>query len=315
MKPTLLVVLLTPALAAAHAVGLSQGRYQATPGGVEGELTFTRTELAAAAQTTPLDQWVTERITVDGCQLERHDLQAAERDGVTVRASWRCGSPGQAVLHLDFLEALPAGHRHLAAQQVFHAGQRELALTVEPHARFGQLVRLGIEHILTGWDHLLFLFGMVLVASRLRAVLKVVTAFTLAHSLTLAAAALGLLAPSPRVIEPLIALSIAYVGIENLVVKNLEGRWKVAFFFGLLHGFGFAGGLLDIGASPAQLPTALLGFNLGVELGQLGVLAVLLPLLARLRRVEARWLTSKRLLSGLVVVPGLAAFVLRVASP
>jgi hydrogenase/urease accessory protein HupE len=296
-------------------VGLSQGRYVATPEGLEAELTFTQAELAAAAQATPIDQWIADRIAIEGCQLSRHDLQPAERDGVTVHASWRCASPGEAVLRLDFLEALPAGHRHLAAQQVFHAGQRELALKVEPRARFAELVRLGIEHILIGWDHLLFLFGMVLVASRLREVLKVVTAFTVAHSLTLAVAALGVLAPSPRVIEPLIALSIAYVGVENLVVKNLEGRWKVALLFGLLHGFGFAGGMLDIGASPSQLPTVLLGFNLGVELGQLGVLALLLPMLARLRRVEARWLTSKRVLSGLVVIPGLAAFVLRVVSP
>jgi hydrogenase/urease accessory protein HupE len=314
MRAALLVVLM-PTLAAAHAVGLSQGRYESTPDGLEAELTFTRAELAASAQGAPLDAWVSERLLVEGCVPLRHALEPAERDGVTVRASWRCAAPGRAVLHLNFLEALPAGHRHLAANQVFSAQQRELELTVEPRARFGEVVRLGIEHILSGWDHLLFLFGMVLVASRFRAVLKVVTAFTVAHSLTLAAAVLGVLAPSPRIIEPLIALSIAYVGIENLVVKNLDGRWKVAFLFGLLHGFGFAGGLVDIGAAPSQLPTVLLGFNVGVELGQLGVLAVLLPTLAQLRRVEARWLTSKRWLSGLVVVPGLAAFVLRVVSP
>jgi hydrogenase/urease accessory protein HupE len=314
MRAALLVVLM-PTLAAAHAVGLSQGRYESTPEGLESELTFTRAELAAAAQPDALDEWVSQRIVVEGCQLVRHALEAAERDGVTVRASWRCTAPGRALVHLDFLEALPTGHRHLAASQVFHAGQRELALTLEPRARFGELVRLGIEHILSGWDHLLFLFGMVLVASRARAVLKVVTAFTVAHSLSLAAVVLGVLAPSPRVVEPLIALSIAYVGIENLYLKTLDGRWKVAFLFGLLHGFGFAGGLLDIGASPSQLPTVLLGFNLGVEVGQLGVLAVVLPLLAQLRRVETRWPNSRRLLSGLVVVPGLAAFVLRVVSP
>ena len=180
-----------------------------------------------------------------------------------------------------------------------------------PSSSFRGIVALGIEHILTGWDHLLFLFGMVLMATRMRAVLKVVTAFTVAHSLSLALAVVGVLAPSPRWVEPLIALSIAYVGIENLVMKDLEKRWRIAFGFGLLHGFGFAGGLQDIGASKADLPLALLGFNLGVEAGQLAVLVVLLPLLALMRRSERAWWVAKPALSALVVVPGLVWFALR----
>jgi len=143
-------------------------------------------------------------------------------------------------------------------------------------------------------------------------VLKVVTAFTLAHSLTLALGVLSVFAPSPRWVEPLIALSIAYVGIENLVVRDLEKRWRIAFGFGLLHGFGFAGGLQEIGAS-SQLPLTLLGFNLGVEAGQLAVLAALLPLLTLIRRSERRWLVAKPALSALVVVPGLVWFVTRIA--
>ena len=304
------MVIFMPMLAAAHAVGLSQGKYEATGSGLEAELTFNRAELTAAAGDEPVDAWVARQIAVAGCTPEAHSAELGE--AVVVHARWACPPETAASLSLDFLAELPAGHRHLAAHQVFHAGERVLTLAAPPRARFGAVVLLGVEHILTGWDHLLFLFGMVLVAARTKAVLKIVTAFTVAHSLTLALGVLGVIAPSPRWVEPLIALSIAWVGVENLLLKNLEGRWRVAFAFGLLHGFGFAGGLADIGASAQQLPTVLLGFNVGVELGQLAVLAVLLPLLAWARSSERVWVFAKPALSALVIVPGLVWFTLRV---
>ena len=115
------------------------------------------------------------------------------------------------------------------------------------------------------------------------ALLKLVTAFTLAHSLTLAATALGLVAPDPGFVEPAIALSVAYVGLENFFVRDAERRWRIAFLFGLVHGFGFAGVLGEIALPRAELLPALLAFNLGVELGQLALIALALPLLAWLR--------------------------------
>jgi hydrogenase/urease accessory protein HupE len=304
-----LAVAVLPSLASAHAVGLSQGRYEPSGRGLDAELTFTRSELAGAAGTTAPERWIAERIEVEGCTLGRTAASPAERDGVTVRAAWACEHAPKQV-RLDFLSELPPGHRHLAEHHVLHAGEPVLVLGA-PQTSFAGVVRLGVEHILTGWDHLLFLFGMVLVAARARAVLKVVTAFTVAHSVTLALSALGVLAPSPRWVEPLIALSIAYVGVENLLTRDLEKRWRVAFGFGLLHGFGFAGGLLDVGAARSELPLVLFGFNLGVELGQLAVLAALLPALAWLRRSPGAWRFARPALSAGVVVPALAAFVAR----
>ncbi len=298
----MLLVALLPSLAHAHAVGLSQGTYTATRDGLEAQLTFTKSEV----QTSPS---LAEHITAPGCSLTESRWAPAERDGLTLTALWSCRAAPKSIA-LAFFELLPPGHRHLVGQQVFHAKATTLALQA-PAPGFGAIVLLGVEHILTGFDHLLFLFGMVLVAARARAVLKVVTAFTVAHSLTLALGVLGVFAPSPRWVEPLIALSIAYVGLENLLVKDLEKRWRIAFGFGLLHGFGFAGGLQEIGAS-SQLPLTLLGFNLGVEAGQLAVLAVLLPLLSLVRSSQRRWLIAKPALSALVVVPGLVWFVARV---
>ena len=303
----LLLALALPSLAYAHAVGLSQGHYRATADGLEAELTFTRAELDSVGGN---DRWLAERILAPGCSLTSSSATPADRDGVTVHARWACESAPREV-RLEFLADLPTGHRHLAEHQVLHAGARVLRLAkVGPG--FGAVVMLGVEHIVTGWDHLLFLFGMVLMAARARAVLKVITAFTIAHSITLAAGVLGVLAPSPRWVEPLIALSIAWVGVENLVAKDLEKRWRVAFGFGLLHGFGFAGGLQDIGAG-AELPVALLGFNLGVEVGQLAVLAVMLPLLALARRSPRVWLIARPALSAIVIVPGLIWFAVRLS--
>ncbi|HEY9250377.1 MAG TPA: HupE/UreJ family protein [Rariglobus sp.] len=153
---------------------------------------------------------------------------------------------------------------------------------------FGGFLLLGIEHIWTGYDHLLFLFGMLLVCRTLRPVAVIITAFTLAHSLTLAVATLGWISLPGSFVEPAIAASIIYVGVENLLRKGTEprGRGWLTFAFGLVHGFGFASVLADLGVGRdgTGIGQPLLAFNLGVELGQLAVAAVVLPLLLRLRR-------------------------------
>lgn len=152
----------------------------------------------------------------------------------------------------------------------------------------GQFIRLGFTHILEGIDHLLFLFCLVIPFRRVRPLVGVVTSFTAAHSITLIASALGL-APSapwfPPLIEFLIAASIVLMALENLVGARLDRRWMVAFGFGLVHGFGFSFALRDsLQFAGRHLITSLLAFNVGVELGQLLVIAALVPALALLFR-------------------------------
>ena len=135
-------------------------------------------------------------------------------------------------------------------------------------------ISLGFEHILPkGLDHILFVLALFLLNSKLSILLWQVTAFTLAHSITLGLSSYGVISLSPLLVEPLIAASIVYIGIENLVVKSLKpGRILVVFIFGLLHGFGFASMLLDLGLPDSDFFMALMSFNIGVELGQISVL-------------------------------------------
>ena len=168
----------------------------------------------------------------------------------------------------------------------------------------GSFVWEGFVHIPGGLDHLLFLLCLVIPFRRVRPLIPVVTAFTVAHSITLIAAALGL---TPRalwftpLIETLIALSIVYMALENLLNTRLDRRWGIAFAFGLIHGFGFSFVLGDsLQFAGGHLVTALLAFNVGVELGQLAVLVVVVPALAVLfRRIPAR--------AGTVVLSALVA--------
>ncbi len=153
---------------------------------------------------------------------------------------------------------------------------------------------LGMEHILLGFDHLLFVAGLMLLVSGWRRLVGTVTAFTLAHSVTLAGATLGFISAPPPLIEALIALSILFVAVEAL--HRWQGRqtfavrrpWTIAFGFGLLHGFGFAGALSQIGLPQDAIPLSLLFFNLGVEAGQLLFIAALFSALWSLRRLGAR---------------------------
>ncbi|MGQ7829911.1 HupE/UreJ family protein [Altererythrobacter sp. Z27] len=148
---------------------------------------------------------------------------------------------------------------------------------------------IGTEHILMGWDHLLFVIALVLLVQGGWAVVKAATAFTIAHSLTLAAVTLGYAGLPQRPVEALIALSIMFLAVE--LARNHPESWTrrwpwiVAFGFGLLHGFGFAGALREIGLPEGEVPMALLTFNLGVEAGQLLVIAAVLALRAAVQRL------------------------------
>ncbi|MCB9915799.1 MAG: HupE/UreJ family protein [Planctomycetes bacterium] len=186
---------------------------------------------------------------------------------------------------------------------------------------FGVFWRLGLDHILGGWDHLAFLFALLLSSRRLRAVLGWVTAFTVAHSVTLALATLGVVDVSAwdRLVESAIALSIAYVAADTLWRPGLaRGRWVEAFVFGLLHGLGFAGFLSESLVLEASKATALFAFNVGVESGQLVVVALLaapFALAARRRDPRPEFLLPKPLRVGgawLVLALGLWWFFQRV---
>ncbi|HEX2676622.1 MAG TPA: HupE/UreJ family protein, partial [Polyangiales bacterium] len=130
----------------------------------------------------------------------------------------------------------------------------------KPLPALAEYFRLGFEHILSGYDHLAFLLGLTLLTRSRRAVLMAVTAFTLAHSLSLALCVLGLVAPPARWVETAIALSIVAAAVNNLV-RAIDARWAVAFALGLLHGFGFSSVLVDLGLPRGALAGALFGFN------------------------------------------------------
>jgi hydrogenase/urease accessory protein HupE len=149
----------------------------------------------------------------------------------------------------------------------------------------GKFFVLGVEHILTGYDHLVFLFGLLLVCASFKESAKIITSFTVAHSITLALAALEVVSIPSAVVEPLIAGSIAYVGIENLRKNRLSWRWLLTFGFGLAHGFGFASVLTELGVgSGSHATVALFSFNAGVEIGQIAIAAIVLPILWQLRQ-------------------------------
>ena len=159
----------------------------------------------------------------------------------------------------------------------------------------GDYTVLGVEHILSGFDHLTFVFALLLIVSGARRLLITVTSFTLAHSITLAAATLGMMwVPGPP-IEATIALSILFLASELVKVNRGQASmtaqypWVVAFVFGLLHGFGFAGALSDVGLPQNEVPLALLMFNVGVELGQLFFVIVIIFLIMVLRKVRTKW--------------------------
>lgn len=219
-----------------------------------------------------------------------------------LRLDFPRGVEQRAMLKFALLGELPRGHRQLltvrdaagalldsrllkaeSAAAVFPLAAAAGEPEPVPERAFGGFLFLGVEHILTGYDHLLFLAALLLVCEGYGVAIKIITCFTIAHSLTLALATFGMVELSPRVVEPVIAASIVFVGIENVLRGSRQRwRWMLTLAFGLVHGLGFAGVLreLDVGrGAPSEAVWPLLSFNLGVELGQLGVAALLLPLL------------------------------------
>ena len=339
--------------AAAHQTGLSRGRYDLHDAVLDAHVVFANPELArtlvdldgdrdgalSAAEiergSGVISRELIARTSVLGdgvaCPLTLLGASLTEQDGVDVHFEARCASrPSKVVVHCGFVDALSSSHRHIAVA-LTNADEATARETVVVRGNmdvvigggdgsFRALFFLGIEHILTGYDHLLFLFGLIVMGGRVRSIVAALTAFTVAHSISLALAALGVWAPSPSFVEPAIALSIAYVGAENLWRARKQptnenpahDRWRITFPFGLIHGFGFAGALTEIGLSRARIPGALLAFNLGVEVGQLGVLAVVFPLMGWARKFAFVRGRGTEVTNVAIVIAGVVWFVMRV---
>ncbi len=201
--------------------------------------------------------------------------------------------------------------RGIEARSVLEPGARsdplDLTVPVAPPGRLDvarDYLRLGFVHIVPGGlDHILFVLGLFLLSARLRPLVWQVTAFTVAHAVTLTLAALGVVALSPRLVEPLIALSIVYVAVENILTDRMN-RWRppVVFGFGLLHGLGFAGVLGDLGLPERERLLALISFNAGIELGQLAVIAA--------AALTCNWFRSSPWYRARLVVPASAGIAL-----
>lgn len=241
---------------------------------------------------------------------------------LTLAVEFACPRPVSTLRVRDDLFDVLGGNHHTLAridlpgrslQLAFDAAARETAVALESGAAAGfvSFMRLGVEHIVTGWDHLLFVLVLLMRGGPWVSLVKIVTAFTVAHTLTLALAALGVVTPPDRLVEAVIALSIAVVAAENLFFAPVVARrWLVSFAFGLVHGFGFSSVLRELGLPTENLLLSLLGFNAGVELGQIVVVAVALPALALL--TWTRW--QQRIVwssSVAVLLTGVALFVER----
>ncbi len=269
------------------------------------------------------------------CPLQATDhLVDRHSDGAyaVIRFSGECAAAGTLKIRYSLFFELDPTHRGLARIEsgsvtqtaVFGPERAEQTFNLAAPSVFEQIVtyvREGVWHIWIGFDHVLFLLALLLPAVLRREaqtwlpvsrfapafweVLKVVTAFTVAHSITLSLAALELISLPSRLVESVIAASVVFAALNNLYPLVSERRWAMAFAFGLIHGFGFASVLTDLGLPGDALLSSLFGFNVGVELGQLAIVAVFLPLAFALR--ATRFYSRVVFAGGSVIVAILAA--------
>lgn len=246
---------------------------------------------------------------------------SAGRASVEVVVLYACAAPIRTLSIRDGIDALLGVDHHTIAdiqwpggdrQVIFEKGQRLVSFAMADNAapergaaaQFVFYLGLGVEHIIGGIDHLLFLLALLALTTSLWQTVKIVTAFTVAHSITLSLAALGMVDVPSSIVEPLIAASIVWVAVENLVAPAGAGRrWLIAGGFGLIHGLGFASMLIEIGLPKDALVRALVGFNLGVELGQLAFVGVVMPPLVWVSR-PGRLPRLPQLLSVVVALVG-----------
>jgi hydrogenase/urease accessory protein HupE len=297
------------------------------------EFILSRDSLAAAITTNC-------QIRFDGVPVEPGDIQCQLDSSNNVDVTLNFPNPHFQELELDFpvIRLLTPGHRMFfslrdptgltIAERLLSRNSTLVVVQFDTEATgaaaatspaalpsFAGFLKLGVEHILTGYDHLLFLFALLIVTRNFISALQVITCFTVAHSMTLGVATFDLMQVSSRIVEPLIAVTIIYVGVENVWKHgDPHGRWLLTFAFGLIHGFGFASVLreMGVGAQAGGVAMPLLAFNLGVELGQIAVAAVVLPLIWKFRTKPVfvqRWVPA---CSVLVALAGAYWFVQRV---
>ncbi len=217
---------------------------------------------------------------------------SADGDGVVVHTRWSCAQQSGPLRYRStvLVDTAPDARQVVLIrsgdktfQDLLDASRTESALTEAPQPSTIQVVGLylgaGIEHILIGYDHIAFLIAIVLWANRLWPVVKLVTAFTVGHSITLSLAALDIVRIPSSIIEPAIAASIVFVAAENFFSHDVQKRWRDTFSFGLVHGFGFASALQEFGIPKSALIPALASFNIGVEIGQIAIVAAVIPML------------------------------------
>lgn len=249
---------------------------------------------------------------------------APDQDGVVARIAWSCAEvAGDLVYRSTLLVDIDAAAKQVViigagpdvSQALLDASQTELRLTAPPPA-LAEVIRryiaAGVEHIFLGYDHIAFLIAIVLWARQLWPVVKIVTAFTIAHSITLSLAVLQVVVIPSAIVEPAIAASIVFVAMENFFSREVNRRWRDTFAFGLIHGFGFASALQQFGLPRGSVAPALGAFNLGVELGQIAIVSLVMPCLIGLERLLAapRYASPSRMapvvyaLSGAIAVLG-----------
>lgn len=297
----------------------------------DGQLTWAEVK----AQRSRLYAWALAGLKLEGCALTGKDTLQAVRhsDGEYAVLEFTAACPAPVTklpATYSLLFDVDAQHRglvRLVGQDgwlAFSKGDAQRTLEWKPASRSEQLgiaLREGVRHIAEGIDHLCFLFAL-LFASVLRRkgqswepvelkpalteTLKVVTSFTVAHSITLGLSAFGVVSPEPKWVELAIAFSVAVAALNNLFPLLPEGRWSLAFGLGLLHGFGLVSALRDLGEAGGQLWVSVLGFNLGVELGQLILVVLFVPLAWAIRRTAFYRLAVVQL--GSVIIFGLALY-------
>jgi hydrogenase/urease accessory protein HupE len=260
--------------------------------------------IALAAASMPIVAYVERHTAVfgengDSCSPDAGSV-TPDGDGVVVRILWSCAGVADPLRYRstvlidvspDARQVVLIGSGPDAAQDLLNAGRDETTLTAAPPPTLLHVVErytgAGIEHIFLGYDHIAFLAAVVLWARRLWPVVKIVTAFTVAHSITLSLAALDIVRIPSAIIEPAIAASIVYVAAENFLSRDVEKRWRDAFGFGLIHGFGFASALQEFGLPRSALVPALASFNIGVEIGQIAIVCLVVPALLGMDRLLA----------------------------
>lgn len=346
--PVLGLVLLA-STAQAHLTRVSTSDWTLEDGSAAAEVQFFRGDFAGLIPPGTPEGQVPERVLAlvtdtarirvgDGdCRLRDRSVGPQGEDGWWVKARWTCpGSGRRWTVRLGVLELLPPGQTHLARVSLGGEVVERIARSsapvfeVEGHpsawAAAWRFLRLGVEHIFTGYDHIAFLIALLLLGGRFVDLVAIVTSFTVAHSITLALAALGVFSPPVRWVEALIAASIVAVAAENLwVLRREEGsrarvaralghRWRITFAFGLVHGFGFASALRGLQLPRSALVAGLVSFNIGVEVGQVAIVALAFPVLGWFRSFAWFQPAGMRFLSAAIAVFGMALLVHRVAS-